>query len=268
VTAISTLEDMRSLLPQRIDFLNPATGVLGGGAIITQSLWGDTTLPVSGTTDPGNTTTGIVPTSATLNAPFIQPFSGVGYLTSVTFTNADIGTGNANTKRLWLFDRLFHVGRFTFGGLTTLSGQPSFAARLPNGSYSGLRIYVEESVQITFPGTVTVTYTNENGVTGRTTSALSISGGTLQLRELALQAGDYGVQKIESVNATGGAGAINVLVLRTIWAGSTRERPHDTTHGMEVIGLPQIWSDSCLMLGLNNEPGGQSYTNLALEIRG
>lgn len=76
----------------------------------------------------GNTTTGVVPTNATTGAPYIEPFSGTGYITGVDFS-ADFAC------RVVLYDRLFHAGSFaTSVGVTSLSTQPSYSSRVPGGN--------------------------------------------------------------------------------------------------------------------------------------
>lgn len=52
---------------------------------------------------------------------------------------------------------------------------------------------------------IAVTYTNQDGVTGRTTGTIAATGVAPivgRMLQLPLQAGDTGVQKIESVTST------------------------------------------------------------------
>lgn len=106
---------------------------------------------------------------------------------------------------------LFKAGAYAFtAGTTTLSAQPSYASRIPASGtdYTGTEIWIEVTTAFV-TGTawqVQVTYTNQSGTAGRTSiisAAQAAAGLTLgKMFQIALQAGDTGVQKIESVIVT------------------------------------------------------------------
>lgn len=214
--------------------------------------------PGAGTLAGTSTTAGVVPTDATAGTPIINAFGGsaTGYLAQVDF-------GNSVACRMKLFDMLFKAGAYSYtAGTTNLSAQPSYSSRVPGGTdYTDTQIWIEVSTAFS-TGTswsVQVTYTNQAGTTGRTSVAFTgmaaaslIQGRMLQL---GLQAGDTGVQKIESVIVTNGgtamtAGAFNVLVLRPLWTGRVGIANAGDVHGLDKTGMPVLWADSALFLAI------------------
>lgn len=200
----------------------------------------------------GNTSNGLVPTDATAWFPAINAFGGgaTGYI-------ADVQYSSSVAWRLFLYDMLFRAGSFVCTSLTTfnLTSQPSYSGRLPNTDYTGLRIFVEINAAMAASATtIAVTYTNEAGTTGRSTwASASLSWfATRRLVELPLQAGDKGVQKIESVivwGATNASGTVNVIVARPLiynmrvvlaWDGDIM--------WFDRTGLPIVYADSALWL--------------------
>ena len=213
--------------------------------------------PGSGVLAGTSTTAGVVPTDATAGCPTIDAFgaSAKGYLAQVDF-------GNTVACRMKIFDMVFKAGAYAFSaGTTTLSGQPSYASRMPEGSYDDTQIWIEVSTAFA-TGTawqVQVTYTNQSGVSGRSTvitAAAAAAALTLgRMYQLALQAGDTGVQKIDSVIVTNGgtamtAGAFNVLVLRPLWSGRCRIANDGDTHDIKKTGFPELFADSALVLAI------------------
>ena len=205
-----------------------------------------------------STTAGVVPTDATLGTPTINAFAGAatGYLSQVDF-------GSTVACRMKLFDLLFKAGAYAFTGATTaLAAQPSYSSRVPGGTdFSDTQIWIEVATAFV-TGTawqVNVTYTNHAGVVARTATALpaQAAAGLTQgrLYQLGLQAGDTGVQKIESVIVTNGgtamtAGAVNVLVLRPLWSGRCRLANDGDVHGLDKTAMPVVYADSALMLAI------------------
>lgn len=214
--------------------------------------------PGGGTLAGTSTAAGVVPTDATAGTPTINAFGGsaTGYLTQVDF-------GSSVAGRLKLFDMLFKAGAYAYtAGTTTLSSQPSYSSRLPGGTdYTDTQLWIEVSTAFA-TGTawqVTVTYTNQAGTTGRSTviSAALAAASLIQGRmlQLALQGGDTGIQKVESVVVTNGgtamtAGAFNVLVLRPLWSGRVRLANDGDTHDMAKTGMPVVYADSALILAV------------------
>lgn len=208
--------------------------------------------PGAGTLAGTSTTAGVVPTDATAGCPIIDAFAGgaTGYLGSVTF-------GNSNAGRFVMFDLLWKGGAYAFNSNVTLSSQPSFSSRVPGGTdFNGTEIWIEAVTAFTGNLSVVVTYTNQDGTTGRTTGtvATGVAPTVGRMIMLPLQAGDTGVQKIESVTASvSTAGTFNVLVLRRLWQGRTQTAGGGDAHDILKTGMPVVFADSAFFVMLMSD---------------
>jgi hypothetical protein len=231
--------------------------------------------PGAGTLAGTSTTSGVVPTPATVAGyPLINAFGGAatGYLTGIDY-------GNTAASRMAVWDEVFKAGAYAFtAGTTALTAQPSYSTRMPNGTdFTNTQIWVQISTAFV-TGTawqVQVTYTNQSGITGRTSVILpaqAAAGLTLGREyQLGLQAGDTGVQKIESVIVTNGgttmtAGAFNILVVRPLWMGRVRASNDGDVHDYIKLGLPQVFATSALALQVCPDGGTSGQPELWLEI--
>lgn len=219
------------------------------------------------------TPSGGMPTDATAGYPTINAFGGgaTGYLTRVAYACSV-------ACRLELWDKLYAVGITTaqLGTLQTLtlSSQPSISSRIPGGTdYVGLRIFVEITTTMSATATtINVTYTNENGTTGRTVAATSGSlSGFVAGRwvELGLQAGDRGVQKIESVvigGATNAAGALNVIIARRLWQNRVITANFSGSDSLDRTGMPVVWADSAIVACVIADSTSSGIVDLEFEI--
>lgn len=223
-----------------------------------------------------STTAGVVPTDSTNGMVMIDFTTGTGYLSRVDYSSTV-------ACRLYLFDMLFKAGAYSYAAATTnLTAQPSFSNRCPDytgGSTfgNGNQIWIEVSTAFLI-GTawqVQVTYTNAGGVAGRTTvispttNAASLTLG--KMFQLPLQAGDNGVQKIESVIVTNGgtamtAGAFNVLVLRNLWTNRVTVANGGGTDTMLATGLPIVYTDSALFAVVQPDSTSTGVPNIVMEI--
>lgn len=241
---IASLNDYIASAKQKVPMTKTAARTTVAAAVF--SVFELAGQPGAGTLAGTSVTNGVVPTDVTAGYPVLNAFAGAakGYLSKVQFANSV-------ASRLGLYDRLFLAGAFPFNAAQTLTAQPSYAARLPNTDYKGLEIWVETVTAFTGNPTITVTYTNESGVTGRTTGAVA-TGAALTLGrcvQLPLQAGDCGVQKIESVTCTvATVGTFNVMVLRPLWEGRVPVAGGGDTADMLSTGLPEVFADSALYL--------------------
>jgi hypothetical protein len=218
--------------------------------------------PGSGTLAVGNTANGSVPTDATSGFPAITFSSGSGYLSSVGF-------GSTVACRLMIADKLFHSGAHTFNASDTLTSQPSIATRVPNANYAGLQIWYECVTAITTNQSVAVTYTNAAGTTGRTTGTVAFGLAPIQGRmiQLPLQAGDTGVQKIESVTSTGATvGTFNICILRPLWTGRISAANYGDIHGPDRTGMPLLYADSALYVMVNADSTSTGAMDTLLDI--
>lgn len=261
---IATLSDYESAVKEKIYFSKNWNAALAANLWVNH--WAAGSQPSAGTLAAGNTANGIVPTDATTGAPTISFGSGRGFLTSVEFCSV-----TAHTMRLLLLDRLFVCGAYAFNASATLVSQPSFSSRVPGGTdFHGLRLWFEAVTAFTGNPSVTVTYTNQSGIAGRSTGAFSCGNnipGNFST-ELPLQAGDTGVQKIESVTcAVASVGTFNVLVARPLWSARIGVAQSPFVHGLDATGMPEIFGDSCLCAYMcpDSSASTQGF-DLALEV--
>ena len=194
-----------------------------------------------------STAAGVVPTDATAGCPTIDAFgaSALGYLWQLEY-------GCSVACRLKLFDMVFKAGAYAFNAAQALTGQPSYASRMPDNNYNNTQIWIEAVTAFTGNLTVTITYTNQSGVTGRTATRATGTALTVgRLMQVPLQAGDTGVQAITNVAGTvATAGTFNVLVLRPLWSGRCRTANDGDVHDFTKTGMPQVFADSALFLAV------------------
>lgn len=223
---------------------------------------------------------GVVPTDATPGCPLIYFSSGTGYITRVEY-------GNTVAARQNLFDMLLKMGSISFGSATTTVSpdtQPVISQRCPDYPGSGNTFGVGneiwlEVVTAFLTGsnwTVQVTYKNQLGVGGRTTI---VSPGTTaanltigRFLQLQLQAGDTGVQRIESVivanNATAmTAGTFNILILRPLITNIRTKVANDGgILDMFSTGAPVVYPDSALIQQIETDSNASGSPELLIEI--
>ena len=221
--------------------------------------------PGAGTLAGTSTAAGVVPTDATAGFPTLNAFGGAakGYLAQVDF-------GSSVACRMKLFDCLFKAGAYAFNAAVTLAAQPSYSSRVVGGTdFGNTQIWIETVTAFTGNLSVAVTYTNQAGTTGRTTGVVA-TGTALTLgrmMQLPLQAGDTGVQKIESVTATvATVGTFNVLVLRPLWSGRARVANDGDVHDLFKTGMPELFTDSALMLAVCADSTATGIPELELVI--
>jgi hypothetical protein len=200
--------------------------------------------PGAGTLSFGNTANGVVPTDAVAGHPRIEAFGGglTGYLSGVEWSSTV-------ACRMMLVDVLFGAGAYAFNANTSLTAQPSFAARLPASGYYGLELWVEAVTAFTGNLTVTVNYTDTNDV-ARTavlaTGAALIVGRKMQI---PLVAGGQSIKSITSVvGSVATAGTFNVMLVRRLWTGRVRSANDGGRDGWDKTLSPQMFEDAALQL--------------------
>ena len=261
--AITSLDGLIAAPSQRLTYLKTATRATV--AAIPFSVFDLAGNPAAGTLAVGNTTTGIVPTDAVAGYPTINAFVGgnTGYLAGVQF-------GSSVACRIGVFDCLFSAGAFTFNANVTLSTQPSYASRVLGGTdFTNTEIWIEAVTAFTGNQSIAITYTNQNGVAGRTTGTIAtgVAPTIGRMLNLPLQAGDTGVQKIESVvSSVSTAGTFNVHVMRRLWQGRVRINNDGDAHDFTKTGMPQIFADSALRFVVYADSTSSGISELQLEI--
>lgn len=220
--------------------------------------------PGAGTLAGTSTAAGVVPTDATAGCPVINAFSGAntGYIGPIDF-------GSTVACRLRLFDMLFKAGAYAFNANTTLASQPSYSSRVPGGDYKGTQIWLETVTAFTGNQSIAVTYTNQDGTTGRTTGTIAtgVAPTIGRMLQLPLQAGDTGVQKIESVTSTvATVGTFNVLVLRPLWTGRVRSVNDGDTHSPDETKLPVVFADSALFVAVATDSTSSGVPEMTIAV--
>lgn len=179
------------------------------------SLWQYNGVPAGGAV-PGAVA---VPTNATVGS-LLQVNPGGArekWLLGMTAASFSAAMGGM----LILYDRLLHIGGLSG---TVITAQSVGGTLTRNTDGLGNQIWIEIYTAIGTTGTtVTASYTNEAGASGRTTIATAIGGtGFLEATRiimLPLAGGDRGVQAVASVTlaaSTGTAGNFGVTVARPL----------------------------------------------------
>ena len=260
---ISTFDGYIAAPKQDVPFVKTASRTTIAAALF--SLFDLAGNPGAGTLAGSNTANGLVPTDATTGCPPINAFGGgaTGYLTLADYASSV-------ASRIRIFDMLFKAGAYAFNANTTLASQPSYASRVPGGTdFTGTKIFIEAVTAFTGNMSVAVTYTNQAGTAGRTTG--TVATGTAptvgRLIELPLQAGDSGVQKIESVVATvATVGTFNVLVLRYLDSCRIKIANDGDTKGLDRTGMPQIFADSALYMAISADSTSSGLPDCEFQI--
>ena len=226
--------------------------------------------PAAGTLALTTALTGVVPTDATAGYPSLNTFGAgnTGYLTRVQYSSSVV-------QRLEIWDALWGINVPTTPAAPTtytMSGASSYLGRCPSGHGDGCRIMLVVSTQVAASNvTITVTYTNSAGTSGRSTSSSgSLSGFTgSRILELALQTGDSGVDSIQSVIVGGtpaASGAVNVMVLRPLWTQRVPVANGGDTQGLDKTGMPIVYTDSALLVTCIPDSTSTGVFDCLLEI--
>jgi hypothetical protein len=165
------------------------------------------------------------------------------------------GVSGTQQGTLWLCDRLWACsGLATGAGSTTTVTGMSDITRYSGGL--GAELWY---VCITAPSaqtagmTITASYTNSAGVSGRTATVV-LSGGTPpptanQCYPFSLQAGDTGIKSVQSVTNSVGSftgGSHGLLVAKRLLTGQNAVGSNGLLLDGFKTGLPQIDTNACL----------------------
>jgi hypothetical protein len=223
--------------------------------------------------------------SLRLNASWQNFFPGFATPTTSVALNKDSGQSmgpipNISTGRLTFLGGRFNTSTFGAGGIILvdllnvsggLSGIVTTAqtTNLPTaaltrhttgeGVMAGIVFYTTVGTTAT---TVTISYTNSAGVSGRTSTPTTFGGTNFRevniLIPIPLEAGDTGVESIESVTVTattGTAGNFGVCMFKPLamvsLESATGAMPLDAVSTGCIIGsLAEIDPDACLAISV------------------
>lgn len=246
--AITTMDGLVAAMAsgQRIVFQKASATTV---ANFYYTLWSTAGIPAAGAIAIGNTSSGVIPTDATLGAPVINAFTGSNTGYALTW---DVATAQPGVVSL--YDRLYHVGSVLLTSLatTTLTGQPALT-RVPGNDYSCVEMWLEMNVACSSTAT-TVTVSYQDGLNATQTATLDTNlsaAPTLRMLPFRL-ANSTGVQKINSITVGGtvaSAGSINVVLQRNLAdmtvVSANISRPKQNPFDM---AMPIVYADSCLAL--------------------
>jgi hypothetical protein len=204
-------------------------------------------------------------TSVALNKDSAQSMGPIPNISTgrLTFLGGRFNTSAIGAGGIILVD-LLNVSGGLSGTVTTAQTTNLPTAALTRhttgeGVMAGIVIYTLVGTTAT---TVTISYTNSAGVSGRTSTATSFGGTGFRevgiLIPIPLQAGDTGVQSIESVTVTattGTAGNFGVCMFKPLamisLESATGAMPLDAVSTGCIIGsLAEIDPDACLAISV------------------
>jgi hypothetical protein len=156
------------------------------------------------------------------------------------------------------YDRLLHIGGLSG---TSTSAQTVGGTLTRNTGGEGNQIWVEIYTQIgATASTITASYTNQAGTSGRTTQAVAIGGTNnrevTRVIPLTLQAGDTGVQAVASVTinttSTGTAGDFGITIARPLVFGNNENTGSMFLRDF-IAGMPaaqKLVDDECVAFAI------------------
>lgn len=214
-----------------------------------------------------STTQGVVPTSIAAGFHPIVDTGNTLYLTRVRMENNIVAN-------MVLYDMLYKAGAYATNATTTVTAPPSFASRIPivNGTpMYNTELWLEAATAITGVLTMNITYTNQSGVAGRTTGVITTASFNLinRLYRMPLQAGDTGVQSIQSVTRAGAtAGSCNVLILRPLAEAGILVAGGSQNDNLVDTGMPQVFPGSALFPIITPVATSSGLPRISYEIAG
>jgi len=218
--------------------------------------------PGAGTLAIGNTANGLVPVDTTNGYPNIMNVSGVAsYISRIEFSSSV-------PCRIFLFDRLFAAGAYSYNANITLASQPSFSNRILNSDYRGLQFWVEAVTAFTGTPSIQLNYLDQDGNAGDT-GVISLGAALIVGRcaQIPLGAGDSGIQRLNQVRGTiATAGTFNVSILRPIWQGRVRTANDGDIHDLLKTGMQRISEDSALYVLLAADSTAVGLPMLTIQV--
>lgn len=180
-------------------------------------------------------------------------------------------TISQNNGIIMLYDRLVHSGGYVANTTSVQTVNTPTLTRYSGTSSVGNQILVEIYSNIgTTARILTITYTNQDGVSGKTTTVAigSTTGNTQSAAWLPILAsGDTGVRSIESVQLNGStttAGNFGVSIIRPIIMSDSMLNLGSNQYFVTgVPSIPEIKSGACLafLINLTNASTGADYVN-------
>jgi hypothetical protein len=153
---------------------------------------------------------------------------------------------------VFLMDRLYHCHGLS-GTVTTTQTVNNGTVSLParGGTGEGVELWLEWNTATGSTAVnATVSYTNQNGVSGRTgVVALTATMRARNAMRVPLQTGDTGVRSVESVTlsaTTGTAGGFGVVLAKRVVTLPNSVANAVAGAGPFALGIPKIDPNACL----------------------
>lgn len=208
------------------------------------SCWGPTGLD-SGSIPPAATSVsaplGAALSAATQGAAPLRN-AAVGkrlYIAKARMMNVVVQTSGWGNGAQLIVDRLVQIGPITNAAPFT-TGTPTLP-RYTNGV--GVGMWVEATGGGSTP-TISASYTNSDGVAGRTATIPALANIPCDLMPVTLEGNDRGVRSVESVTV-GGVGSCNIVLGYTLTSINLLHND-DADRDFQQLGLPAVENDACL----------------------
>lgn len=191
-----------------------------------------------------DTVAGVVPTDATAGCPNIIDFAGgaQGYLTRLNAYSSVTGL-------IMLADMLWKGGAYAFNANVTLTGQPSYASRVPGGTdFTGCEIFLEAVTGFTGNQSIRILYT-DGGDVSRDTGVITTGVAPIVGRMFRMPlVGGNGVKRIDQViSSVSTVGTFNVLVLRPLAYVRIPVAGYSEQRDFLGTGAPEVFQNSALI---------------------
>ena len=241
---ITTLDGLVAATRTKLPFYKSSSTADAANFFV--SLWKVGTNPPAGATPPVGS--GEAPTRATLGAFTFNEIGGTAgiYAGRALLQMATMGIVN-------FYDRLVHTSGLN-GTLTTEQAVNSVA--LPRYTTGvGVELFIEHYVATgASVANITVTYTNQAGESGRTTTFSFYASPLAGLMQLVpLMGSDTGVRSVQSVQlsaSTGTAGDFGITLVKRLIDISPAGVNSGQVFSPFDIGLPTILPDACMAMAV------------------
>lgn len=242
------VEAMTASTSQVLTWHKTAAATEGAGTYFDHHLVGG--VPGAGSTPAAASSGGTTYTLASQGGlAFTAPTGGqLTYALCWSISSTQAGT-------MMLYDRLWACSGLATGagGTTTVTGMTAIT-RYSGGVGAGIwYVCLTAPSAQTANMTISVTYTNSDGVSGRTATVVLSAGSppptANQAYPFALQSGDKGVQSIQSVTNTSGSftgGTHGLMVGKVLAAAHCAIGNNGMMMDGLKMGLPQIPDTACL----------------------
>lgn len=254
--AITTLAGVISgLKPTLVTVKDGGGAANGSGQYVTN--WYGAGFPVAATANTSGLSGAALTANVTGQYPFNNPTSGNTYLASTRMCLDNAPFSTAISSKMFV-DRLWHNSGID---ATSTSAQTinsvTWPARDVDGSTNGKGVYIALEVSSTMGNaypSVTLSYTNSDGTSGRTAS--NALGGRVNapvgmIFPFELQAGDVGVRSIQSITfgASWLSGTIHLIAYRPIvMFGLDLASYRSVSDDALTMAMPRLFDNTVLQL--------------------